>query len=803
MASAAIESTVHDGEAIIHQGRSPDSVVATSGRNTIIRASSQPIQHSERTTHTLQSTMHTLQHTIVDNHVHEALTSPAPSFSNPWPAESTATGPAILASPSAANARWATAEASVAHVLTESWPADWPMPANPDLIARPGLSRSRSSTSSASSSFSRSRTSSRSRKSSQLSDLAKSLLMSTAVHSNSHVSNPDPLRVAASGSPALATLAKDDAPRSMSYAIRPVPVRQLSRNGGGVGAALSDTPEPSNPATPRISVHRHNSSGSTPRMRPTTLDIPGLTRSKVSPDGKIAKRDVGSKLIIVMVGLPARGKSYITKKLTRYMNWLQHDTQIFNVGERRRVVANHSPENNHLPDLSGPQAAARALMRSAGMPIPTLKLPEAGAPELNSVKTPQQDEDASEHTANFFDPNNKRAAELREQVAMETLDELLDYVLDGEGAVGILDATNSTIPRRKKVMEHIRLRDTSINVLFIESMCEDSSLLEANMRLKLSGPDYKDKDPVASLADFKQRVAIYEKNYVPLGEYEQKQNYSYIKFIDVGKQVILYNVKGFLSTHVGHYLFNFNLAPRQIWITRHGESEDNVSGKIGGDSSLSPNGAKYGHALTKFIEEQRKEWEVHQRVKEQNVHLPPIPGDHTPPNPHIDDGVERAFCVWTSMLRRSIESASDFTDEIFDVKEFRMLDEINAGFMEGMTYDEIKTKHFAEFQKRQKDKLSYRYPGPGGESYLDVINRVRQIIVELERMTDHCLIITHRSVARILLAYFCNLPRDEVATLDCPLGMLYSLEPVSFDSVIAQNLTMIETLWCRVQGVSV
>ena len=48
---------------------------------------------------------------------------------------------------------------------------------------------------------------------------------------------------------------------------------------------------------------------------------------------------MGSKLVIVMVGLPARGKSYITKKMTRYLNWLQHDTKIFNVGERRRVAA--------------------------------------------------------------------------------------------------------------------------------------------------------------------------------------------------------------------------------------------------------------------------------------------------------------------------------------------------------------------------------------------------------------------------------------------------------------------------------
>jgi 6-phosphofructo-2-kinase len=60
---------------------------------------------------------------------------------------------------------------------------------------------------------------------------------------------------------------------------------------------------------------------------------------------------------------------------------------------------------------------------------------------------------------------------------------------------------------------------------------------------------------------------------------------------------------------------------------------------------------------------------------------------------------------------------------------------------------------------------------------LDVINRIRPVIVELERMTDHCLLVTHRSVARVLLAYFQGLNREDVADLDCPLGMLYQLEP--------------------------
>ena len=38
-----------------------------------------------------------------------------------------------------------------------------------------------------------------------------------------------------------------------------------------------------------------------------------------------------------------------------------------------------------------------------------------------------------------------------------------------------------------------------------------------------------------------------------------------------------------------------------------------------------------------------------------------------------------------------------------------------------MTYEEIAAKFPVEFALRDKDKLCYRYPG--GESYLDVVER--------------------------------------------------------------------------------
>ena len=542
-----------------------------------------------------------------------------------------------------------------------------------------------------------------------------------------------------------------------------------------------------------------------------------------------------------MVGLPARGKSYVTKKIARYLNWLQHDTKIFNVGERRRVAAGGPAQSTHwdqqhvrrrCPPLSMDTTAASLndTNREGKIPTPSTspstkilingyllpetlsldKLPPSAlgtsdiehsaneepngydfrelheGPELLDRSPKQGLKESMEQSASFFDPSNERAAGIREQVAMETLDELLDYILDQGGSVGIFDATNSTLERRKAIIEKVRRRaGPDLGILFLESLCIDENLLESNMRLKLSGPDYRDQDPIVALADFKKRVALYEQNYVPLGHYEEENNMPYVQMIDVGRKVVSHQIRGFLSAQTVYYLLNFNLAPRQIWITRHGESLDNVNGKIGGDSDLSDRGQAYARALTAFIKHERQAWEIHQHDKALSTHFPPQPGDTTPPNPEYTTGSEtvpnvlKNFCVWSSMLKRSIQTAQYFDEEDFDVKQMKMLDELNAGIMEGLTYEEIRHKHASEYEIRKRDKLHYRYPGAGGEGYLDIINRLRAVIVEVERMTDHVLLVGHRSVARVLLAYFKGLKREEVADLDVPLGMLYMLEPVS------------------------
>lgn len=122
---------------------------------------------------------------------------------------------------------------------------------------------------------------------------------------------------------------------------------------------------------------------------------------------------------------------------------------------------------------------------------------------------------------------------------------------------------------------------------------------------------------------------------------EDDENVPYIKMIDIGKKIVSYDIQGFLASQTVYYLLNFNLAERQIWITRSGESEFNVSGKIGGDSQLTKRGLKYARALARFMEEQRKLFNENQMKEHLKVCTQDTKHEFTPTE----------FFVWTSMKK--------------------------------------------------------------------------------------------------------------------------------------------------------
>lgn len=236
------------------------------------------------------------------------------------------------------------------------------------------------------------------------------------------------------------------------------------------------------------------------------------------------------------------------------------------------------------------------------------------------------------------------------------------------------------------------------------------------------------------IVDFKKRIHQYEIVYEEVGgeikdEYYKKkiknveddieQQVPYIKIINNNEKVVTQSLQGFLNLQIITFLIHLHLEERPLYLVRHGESEFHKQNRIGGDPCLTEDGVKFSKMLNKFFEDEQK-----------------------------SIGCEK-FIVNTSTKKRCVETASYLNEEsgIFDIRTpLRLLDDINAGICDGLTYDEVAEKYPEIAHGRKKDKLSYRYPK--GESYYDVMNRLQPYIVELERMRTPAVVISHNAVIR-------------------------------------------------------
>jgi len=190
---------------------------------------------------------------------------------------------------------------------------------------------------------------------------------------------------------------------------------------------------------------------------------------------RMALTSDNDRLIIVMVGLPARGKSLVSHKLNAFLNWRGITTRLFSVGETRR--------KGGYSDMKAP--------------------------------------------ASFFNGDMTVAASIRELVAMETLNLALDWLDEGHprqdpdqrARVGIFDATNSTPKRRGAISAAAAARGAS--VVFLESVCSDVHVIKRNMLVKVhNSPDFAGMGEAAAIADLTQRIDLYEDKYETLQDAE-------------------------------------------------------------------------------------------------------------------------------------------------------------------------------------------------------------------------------------------------------------------------------------------
>ncbi len=337
------------------------------------------------------------------------------------------------------------------------------------------------------------------------------------------------------------------------------------------------------------------------------------------------------------MGLPARGKTHMAKRLERYLAFFHGArTKVFNVGEyRRREVGaeassgagffNPLDENAASARLSFAKAAVRDMVdflfqgellgdpftpRSGGAGGAGASgggsgdaSPMGGAGRWSEARTPQAVE-------------APRSSSDQATVPMRAVD---------SGRVAIFDATNSTRKRRAWLRE--QLANLPIKLLFIESMCTDEDIVDRNIwNSKVVLPDFAGMPPEEAFRDFKARIKHYESVYEPMDEEEL----AWIKLINCGRRVEINNIHGYLLGRIVQFLANMHNTVHSIYLTRHGQSEYNRVSKIGGDSPLSTAGEAYARKLADYVVEHVCKDDTGEHVKAR---------------------------LWTSSLKRTIQTA--------------------------------------------------------------------------------------------------------------------------------------------------
>ena len=249
-----------------------------------------------------------------------------------------------------------------------------------------------------------------------------------------------------------------------------------------------------------------------------------------------------TKLYIVMVGLPARGKTTIATKLKENLSHDAVKTRIFNNGElRRRMIRGNTAY------------------------------------------------------AGFFDPNNKEGVALREKIAHINIEKARHY-LNNRGKVAILDATNASPERRKTIRALLNDHPS----LFIECINDDEGILEASILRKIDLEEFGHLTQQEAIESFKQRIAYYQSIYVPLYKDD-----NYIKLDSLNNRIIDEQVKSDIPYHDQIRDFLVTDTVKNLYLIRHGETYFNLEDRIGGDSPLTPKGKAQAVALGEFFKNKK------------------------------------------------------------------------------------------------------------------------------------------------------------------------------------------------------
>ena len=243
------------------------------------------------------------------------------------------------------------------------------------------------------------------------------------------------------------------------------------------------------------------------------------------------------RIVIVTVGLPARGKTHISVAVARYLRWLGVKTHSFHLGDYRRAYVGAKGE-----------------------------LPE-----------------------DYFHVNASTSSVLlRNKILKKCREEIIHFLNHENGQIAIYDAVNPLSTGRRALAREFEKH--GVQTLFIESHCTDERIIEENVRsVKISSPDYLGWDSEDAVKDYLKRISARIPHYETMDEPELH----YVKMINAGQRVVVNNCAfGYLSQRIVFYLLNLHIKSRQIYFCRAGTMTEEENAKSS-DAGLSEAGKDY------------------------------------------------------------------------------------------------------------------------------------------------------------------------------------------------------------------
>lgn len=385
-----------------------------------------------------------------------------------------------------------------------------------------------------------------------------------------------------------------------------------------------------------------------------------------------------TQLYVAMVGLPARGKSTLARRIRTGLTEQGIRSAIFNNGDLRRELLGN----------------------------------ESASPE-------------------FFNPANESAKSQRQFVARQNMDRARHF-LNTEGDVAIIDATHSTEEQRTELLHYL----TDRPILFVECVNEDPLLLEASVRRKPKLPEFADMPVEEALESFRKRIAYYSSSYRPLRREPCwiRVDAADCRILDESPSNDLPYYAAIRDMVTTHWVSN-------LYLARHGQTEYNLEGRLGGDPMLTTSGLRQATLLAKHFA-----------------------------------GVPLSY-VFTSTRKRSALTASPVLQACPQASTMALaeFDEIDAGVCEGMRYEDVQHTMPLEYAARSENKYHYVYPR--GESYAMLKDRVgrglrRALFIAGE---GSLLIVGHQAINRTILSLFLFQRPDDVPYTYIPQNQYYHI----------------------------